>query len=176
VGRARHERRKQEQIARRSAHREQSAPSKKSSMTRDFVGLMVAFIIGGVVAYPIARYQTRAKVQPSSQRISTVHAGLALGRVLEMSSAELADVDIAEMNLLCARGLPGSETVDIPKALKTIDYWTDRIDLETRRNRHRFEEHPEEYENSEIYYSMSSLFSSRTWAFVTTRLLPIRIT
>lgn len=74
-----------------------------------------------------------------------------------MSPADLADVDIAEMNLLCATDLPGSEKLDIQKALKIIDYWTDRIDLETRRNRHRFKEHPEEYENSEIYYSMGML-------------------
>ncbi len=74
-----------------------------------------------------------------------------------MSPSELADVDIAEMNLLCAKDLPGSENLEIPKALKIIDYWTDRIDLETKRNRHRFKEHPEEYENSEIYYSMGMI-------------------
>jgi hypothetical protein len=74
-----------------------------------------------------------------------------------MNPAELADVDIAEANLLCAKNLPGSENLDVQRALKILDYWTDRIDLETRRNRHRFKEHPEEYENSEIYYSMGMI-------------------
>ncbi len=74
-----------------------------------------------------------------------------------MSPAQLADVDIAEMNLLCAKGLPGSENLDAQKELQIVDYWTDRVDLETRRNRHRFKEHPEEYENSEIYYSMGMI-------------------
>ena len=30
-------------------------------MTRNFLGLMMAFIIGGAVAYPIARYQMRER-------------------------------------------------------------------------------------------------------------------
>lgn len=126
-------------------------------MTRNFLGLAMAFIIGGAVAYPIARYQTRERLQASSQQISPVHAGLTLGRLLEMSPAELEDIDIAEMNLLCAKGLPGAENVDVQKSLKIIDYWTNRVDLETRRNRHRFKEHPEQYENSEIYYSMGMI-------------------
>jgi hypothetical protein len=120
------------------------------------LGLAAAFMIGALVVYPIARIQSRVPEQ-SRQRISTVPAGLTLGHLLEMSPAQLADVDIAEMNLLCAKDLPGSENLDAQKELQIVDYWTDRVDLETRRNRHRFKEHPEEYENSEIYYSMGMI-------------------
>jgi hypothetical protein len=134
-----------------------SVSSTKSAVVRWLIALTLAFMAGGVVTYSIARYQARSAVKSSSQRISTVHAGLTLGRLLEMTSAELADVDIAEVNLLCAKDLPGSQDFGIQKALKIIDYWTDRVDLETKRNRHRFKEHPEQYENSEIYYSMGMI-------------------
>ena len=92
------------------------------------LGLAAAFIIGALVVYPIARIQSRAP-ERSRQRTSTVPAGLTLGHLLEMSPAQLADVDIAEMNLLCAKGLPGSENLDAQKELQIVDYWTDRVDL-----------------------------------------------
>jgi regulator of sirC expression with transglutaminase-like and TPR domain len=156
VSRPRRERRRKERIARRLARSSAPASSVRSTSHRLIV-LATAFILGAAVAYSIARYQARSAVNPSSQRISTVHAGLTLGRLVEMSSDELADVDIAEANLLCAKDLPGSQDLDIQKALKIIDYWTDRVDLETKRNRHRFKEHPEQYENSEIYYLMGMI-------------------
>ncbi len=74
-----------------------------------------------------------------------------------MKPAELAEVDIAEANLLCAGGLPGSENLDIAAKLKQLDSWTDRVTLETRRNLHRFKDNPAEYENSEIYYRMGMI-------------------
>lgn len=153
--RARLERRQRELVARRQARRSEHIRA-RSVRLGYWLALVAAFLIGAVLVYGIAHY--RLKSSPNSvQRTFAVNTGLTLGRLLEMSSTELADVDIAEMNLLCAKGLPGAEKMDIEKAVKIVDYWTDRVDLETKRNRHRFKEHPEEYENSEIYYSMGML-------------------
>ncbi len=120
------------------------------------MGLILGVILGATVVYAISRHQF-AVPTTSTERISTAYSGLTVGRLLEMSLDDLADVDIAEMNLLCAKGLPGSENLDIQKSLKVLDYWTNRVDLETKRNRHRFKEHPEEYEKSEIYYEMGMI-------------------
>jgi len=64
----------------------------------------------------------------------------------------LADIDIAEMNLLCAAGLPGSERIDIERILAKLDGWAERVKSETGRNMHRFRESPGEYNNSEAYF------------------------
>lgn len=52
---------------------------------------------------------------------------------------ELAKVDIARVNLLCATGLPGAEGLT-PEAIETmlsrIDGWAERVRLETERHRH----------------------------------------
>ena len=44
-----------------------------------------------------------------------------LKELLAMSLAQLAEVDIAEMNLLCATGLPGAEKLDVGKAFSRLD-------------------------------------------------------
>lgn len=119
--------------------------------------ILLAFVIGSAAAFGVSHYFHRNLVPPSQQRATTFHAGLTLGHLLEMTPEQLADVDTAEANLLCAQGLPGSENLNIKGKLKQFDDWADRVDLETRRNWHRFKEHPEQYENSEIYYRMGMI-------------------
>jgi hypothetical protein len=51
----------------------------------------------------------------------------ALGRLAEMSEAELAAFDIARLNLFCAAGLPGSEGIDPDACLEKLDAWAKYI-------------------------------------------------
>lgn len=51
-----------------------------------------------------------------------------------MSDAEAASYDIAELNLLAARGLPGAEGLDVPRSLSILDRWAKRIQLQTNRD------------------------------------------
>jgi tetratricopeptide (TPR) repeat protein len=76
-----------------------------------------------------------------------------LSELLEMSSEELAAVDIAERNLLCAAGLPGTKDLDIGRYLATLDRWAKRVAAETERHVYRAH-HPrwaEHYGHSEAY-------------------------
>jgi hypothetical protein len=128
-----------------------------STRRKTLIVALVALCIGGTIAFVLSQYFHRGLVSPSQQRVSSFHAGLTLGRLLEMNPDELANVDIAEANLLCAQGLPGSENLDVAAKLKQLDSWADRVDLEIRRNWHRYKDKPAEYENSEIYYRMGML-------------------
>jgi hypothetical protein len=49
----------------------------------------------------------------------------------------LAGVDIAEMNLLCATGLPGAENLDVKHCLAVLDQWASRVAAETNRHLYR---------------------------------------
>lgn len=73
--------------------------------------------------------------------------------LLDLPVKELANVDIAEMNLFCATGLPGAEKLDIDHALTTLDQWAQRVKFET--DRHLYRAHDprwaDHYRHSEAY-------------------------
>lgn len=82
-----------------------------------------------------------------------------LSELLALPPEELANVDIAVMNLLCAQGLPGSENLDISTVLKTLDEWAVRIRLETAKYYPRFLRNPAENNNSEADFRVLTLIS-----------------
>ena len=90
-----------------------------------------------------------------SQHTSPVN--LSLAGLLAMQPESLQRVDIGEMNLLCAQGLPGAEQLDIPACLRTLDQWTEHVRSETQRHWYRFEQNPAEFEHSEGYFRMLML-------------------
>ncbi len=60
--------------------------------------------------------------------------------------------DIAEVNLLCAAELPGSQSLDIDAALARIDEMAQRVKFEILRNWYRFLTHPGQADNSRAKY------------------------
>ncbi len=72
--------------------------------------------------------------------------------LLAQDEPTLAGMDLARMNLLCAKGLPGAEGMDIEKELAVLDRWAAIVKSETDRDIHKFYAHPENFENSEGYY------------------------
>jgi len=81
----------------------------------------------------------------------------ALDDVLKMPPEKLGNVDIAEMNLLCATGLPGAEKLDINRCLARLDEWASRVERETERHLYKFRQTPIEYYNSPGYFRMLML-------------------
>jgi len=80
-----------------------------------------------------------------------------LSSLLVLEQEELADVDIARMNVLCAQGLPGAERIDVDACLATLDAMAQRVQSETARHHYRFRRNPTEYEGSEGFYRMLML-------------------
>ena len=60
----------------------------------------------------------------------------------------LASWDIAEVNLICAQGLPGSEDLDITACLEKIDEWAEKVRNTTSRNYNRFIREPNLFDGS----------------------------
>ena len=69
-----------------------------------------------------------------------------------MSPAALASVDLAAMNLACAAGLPGSEKLDIPACLATLDRWADAVRRYTRDCRAQYYEDPDHYHRHKGFF------------------------
>lgn len=73
--------------------------------------------------------------------------------LLAMTPDELAKVDVAEMNLACAEGLPGFEGVDPKAMLAKLDEWAAKVKKNTERHLYRVKDpkYAEHYHNSENY-------------------------
>jgi hypothetical protein len=66
-------------------------------------------------------------------------------QLTHLSDAELAKLDIAEVNLACAAGLPESNKIDVDHCLRTLNLWAAQVHGYTRKATHLFEAHPGEY-------------------------------
>ena len=98
---------------------------------------------------------------PTPQKVPVAsHAPKALTRkarsldaLMAMPADQLADVDIAEMNLLCAAGMAGAKGLDVDHCLATLDQWAQRVGFETERHLYRVNDprYAEHYRHSETY-------------------------
>lgn len=80
-----------------------------------------------------------------------------LDDLLKMAPEELARVDIATMNLLCASGLPGAEDMDIDDCLATLDRFAAAVKFETERCLAMYIRNPAKFRNIEGFYRMQML-------------------
>ncbi|NLW85655.1 MAG: hypothetical protein GXY38_02145 [Planctomycetes bacterium] len=89
----------------------------------------------------------------ATKTIKFGRAAKTLDELLSIPVEKLGEVDIAEMNLLCAVGLPGSEELDIDHALATLDQWAAKVAFETNRHLYRVADprYADHYRHSEAY-------------------------
>ena len=95
-----------------------------------------------------------AQKQPEKQRAPSPKT---LAELLALPPAQIEQVDLALVNLLCAEGLRGSEDLDVKQSLDRLDGWAAHVENETKRNQHLFDEHPERFKNSVAYFRMATL-------------------
>jgi hypothetical protein len=132
-----------------------SAVQKRKSRWLLPVFSLLAISLAGAFIFSGFLHQPQPKVSiPAIPEGKRSHR---LSDIVDMTAEQLSMVDIAEVNLLCATGLPGSENFDIQEGLKTLDHWADSVQSETARNFHRFKTTPGEYESSEAFYRMGML-------------------
>jgi hypothetical protein len=77
-----------------------------------------------------------------------------LRALLDSPGAALSNLDLARMNLLCAEGLIGNESMAIDGLLALLDAWAARVKSETDLHRYRFVRNPAEFERSEGFFKM----------------------
>jgi hypothetical protein len=88
-----------------------------------------------------------------------IEKNLVFSDLSTMSLEELSALDIAEMNLLCAQGLPGAENLDIQKSLQIIDKWSEDVCTNVKQYKKIFLEKPEEFHYSEGEFNMMMLIT-----------------
>jgi hypothetical protein len=120
------------------------------------LGSLVGLALGATLAVgllPSARGVIRsANFQPATAAGPNNFADL-----LGLPAPELARADIAQVNLLCAEGLPGAEGINPVSARTTLDQWASRVGSETDRYLHKFRQNPADYNNSEAYFRILTM-------------------
>lgn len=65
-----------------------------------------------------------------------------------LPEGDLAKLDVARMNLLCAEGLPGAESLDLKQCLTVLDQWAEVVRQAERKYLPQFRRNPARYDNS----------------------------
>jgi hypothetical protein len=94
----------------------------------------------------------RASSAPSLSSLDTRPQNLR--QLLASPVPQTGQLDIALVNLLCAEGLPGAESLNAQQCLARLDQWAERVRAETERHLYRFKASPREYDYSEAYFRM----------------------
>jgi hypothetical protein len=141
----------------RNRQRDEPPQPARKRFTR-FVLPAFCIVAGGtLVAIAINNQKDAQTCQPLLQRYT--QKAKSLDELLKMSPEQLAAIDIAEMNLLCATGLPGAEKLDIAKCLARLDEWAERVREVT--GRHLYRAHDprwaEHYKHSENWLRVEFL-------------------
>lgn len=68
------------------------------------------------------------------------------------SHLDLCRFGIDRLNLLACAGLPGTEKMDIPFCVRTLDAWAQRVKEFTAKERRNFDRHPQRFGNSLGYF------------------------
>ena len=140
-------------------------PLKKSY--RPLANYVLIFLFGATLTGGIGLLvfqKDAAKPAHVSSANSYARKAETLERLLSLPPEQLAQVDIAEMNLLCATGLPGAEDMDIEKCLAKLDQWAQHVKHETERHLYRltdprYKDHAEHYQHSEARFRAEWLIS-----------------
>jgi len=132
-------------------------------------GLLVA-VRPGLIAGPDVR--ATPSIDPSPIIRTALHTDFTvepktLAELTRIPRQDLGKIDIARMNLLCAKGMPGAEGLDIEHALATLDQWAEHVAAETDRHLHRVTDprYAEHYRHSEAYFRAESLLQVLQEAF-----------
>ena len=117
---------------------------------------VVVILVG--ILFPLAIWKgigsgQRHNEQPSPST-PTVNSFRSL---LTMPVEDLGKLDMEEVNLLCAEGLPGAEKINRQQVGKILDAWAAKVQQETQRYLHKFRQNPGEFNNSGAYFRILTL-------------------
>ena len=120
---------------------------------------VVALATAGAVLFPCHMELASGHVPayPGATDADVFQPPTTCAELCALSPGNLAKCDIALMNLLCAEGLRGSETLNISECLARVDSWAGHLKNEIERNLYRYRADPGRFQNCEGRYRMGML-------------------
>jgi hypothetical protein len=146
----------------RAAAKVACAPPKRNRAKRVLVILAPVLLIGGgfFACFALMRGKpAKSNQMYSYPPLTYTQKVKSLNHLFKMRPEELADVDIAERNLLCAAGLRGAEKLDVGKALARLNDYADRVRYWTEQSMWDLRRNPGKFRNSEAKFRVLLLIS-----------------
>lgn len=109
-------------------------------MKRDIIASVIALIVISGIAFTYQKNRT-LKIPQTFEEL------------IQLSDEEIENFDIGRMNLLCAKGLPGSEDLDIEHCLQKLDQWAKYV------RQKEAQDYPGIFLRNRAYYKNSLAFS-----------------
>lgn len=113
---------------------------------------IVCIAIGFALTSGCGKSEEKSETSPKSNAEKAANLALPVPKnfaeLVALSPEELAKIDIARVNLLCAEGLPGSENLDIEKSLGTLDQWARIARQAEQKYRPGYFQNPGRYDHS----------------------------
>jgi len=138
--------------------------SKRKKAATIVLAVATVCVLGATAYIFFVRGHSSSSSIAGTGAVNPARKAASLDDLLKMTPEQLAEVDIAEMNLLCATGLPGSEDLDIDECLARLGKWAARVKFETERHLYRltdprYKDHAEHYKHSEARFRAEWLVS-----------------
>lgn len=119
---------------------------RKKEKWRIFAILAIAIALGAV-CFRIHAASSRPPPIPLVE-IKRLPEPTSIAELLTLPPEKLARLDIAQMNLLCAEGLPGTESMKIQECLERLDYWASLARANEAKYKPAYYRNPAKYESS----------------------------
>ncbi len=128
-------------------------PTRQDKRLRFLLPLILAALALLLLIAIQLRHKAPLPADPNTSLPQSPSPVASLDDLLKLSPDELAQVDIALVNLLCATDLPGAENLDVRHCLETLDQWTARVRETTERHLYRVTDprYADHYHHSEAY-------------------------
>jgi hypothetical protein len=78
-------------------------------------------------------------------------------KLLAISDGQLAQLDIAVVNLLCAHGLNGSDNLNVEASIKILDEWAELVKQSEKKYSAGFFQNRQKYNNSYAMFQAVNL-------------------
>lgn len=110
------------------------------TLQRKFIAIVLlgSLAIGVTIGLQQIRKPVASAINPRTVGKPVSQVPHTLVELLALQPDELEDVDIGLMNLLCAEGLSGSESLDLTNYFARLDGIAKRVEFETKRHLYRF--------------------------------------
>ncbi len=120
---------------------------KAASRRRRWIAFTIVSLLAAMVAVFVYRKDSAAS--SPNEKTAPMPDKWTLSALLKLKPHQIEELDVALLNLLCAEGLPGSETLDLKKSLTALDEMAQRVKVETDRHLYRFTQNSAEFNHSE---------------------------